>query len=171
MGRLIIQNLIRAVLLIALQVFVFKNIGYYNLAAPFPYVLIILLLPVRISNFLLYLIAFLTGLSVDAFYNTLGVHAAACVVMAWVRIIFINLTLQSDNYEGLETPSASEASFRWFLIYALVLIFFHHLVLYALESFSFAHILYTFLSAIFSCIFTLVLVFLYEILLFKKKKR
>ena len=157
--------------MIALQVFVFKNMGYYNLAAPFPYVLVILLLPARISNFFLFTLAFLLGLSVDAFYNTLGVHAAASVLMAWVRILFINITLQSDNYEGMETPSASETSFRWFLIYSFVLIFFHHLCLYFIESFSFRHILYTLLSTLLSCIFTWVLVFLHEVLFFKRKKK
>lgn len=171
MSRLLIKNSIRIILLIALQVFVFKNIGYYNLAAPFPYVLILLLLPARISNFLLFLLAFALGLTIDAFYNTLGIHAAACVVLAWVRILFINITLQSDNYEGMETPSASETSFQWFSIYSFVLIFFHHICLYLLESFSLKHLLYTLLSALLSCIFTWVLVFLHEILFFKKKKK
>jgi len=171
MGRLIVSNIFRFLFLILLQVLVFKNIGYYNLAAPFPYVLIILLLPTRIPNFFLYLFAFGIGITVDAFYDTLGVHAAACIVMAWVRILFINLTFQADSYENMETPSASETSFRWFLIYALVLIFFHHLTLFLLETFSFSNILYTFLSVIFSCIFTLVLVSLYEILFYKRKKR
>ncbi|ULT22914.1 hypothetical protein KUH03_27050 [Sphingobacterium sp. E70] len=55
-----------------MQVFLFQNIGYYNLVAAFPYVLFIFLLPTGTPNFLVYLIAFLTGLTVDSFYDTLG---------------------------------------------------------------------------------------------------
>ncbi|WP_118196766.1 rod shape-determining protein MreD [Albibacterium indicum] len=171
MAKLLIENIIRFLVLILAQVFLFKNIGYYNLASPFPYIMALMLLPARIPKFFLFTIAFLTGITVDAFYDTLGVHAAACVTLAWARIVFINLTLQDDDYETSSTPGISQISFRWFFIYAFVLSFFHHFTLYLLEVFSLNNFLYTLTSILFSCIFTTVLIVLFELILYRRKKR
>lgn len=171
MTRLLLENILRFVLLILAQVFLFKNMGYYNIAAPFPYIMAIMLLPVRISKGLLFLIAFCTGLTVDMFYDTLGMHAAACVTLAWVRVIFMNLTLQDDDHDSFSSPGIGQMSFRWFLIYTIVLSFFHHLTLYLLESFTLNNILSTLTSIVFSCIFTTVLIVLFELIFYRRRKR
>jgi len=171
MAKLLIYNLIRFVVLVALQVFLFKNIGYYNLATPFPYILFILLLPVGISNFLLYLIAFSTGLVVDTFYDTLGVNAAAAVALAWGRIIFLRISLQTDNYENFVTPTWGTVPFRWYFLYVLVLSLFHHSILFLLETFTFHQFHYTFIRIFLSCIFTVIVILLLSLLFYKKKQR
>jgi len=171
MTKLLLENILRFLLLILAQVFIFKNIGYYNLAAPFPYIMALLLLPVRIPKTLLFLLAFLTGITVDMFYDTLGMHAAACVTLAWVRVIFLNLTLQDDDHDSFASPGIGQMSFRWFLIYAFVLSFFHHLTLYLLENFTLNNILFTLTSILFSCIFTTVLIVLFELIFYRRRKR
>ncbi len=171
MGRVLSLNIFRFVIFILMQVFLFRNIGYYNLAAPFPYIYFLLALPLSISNFTLYTIAFLTGLTVDAFYDTPGVHAAACTALAWARVVFLNITVQPENHELQATPGISEMSFRWYFIYALVLSFFHHLVLFILEVFSFANFHYTLISVFLSCIFTVILLLLFDFIFYRKKKR
>lgn len=171
MAKLLIENIFRFLILVMAQVFLFKNIGYYNLVATFPYILFILLLPITIPNSLLFVLAFLTGCTVDAFYDTLGVHAAACVTLAWVRIIFMDLTQIADNHEPMATPGMSEMSFRWFFIYTLVLTFIHHFVVYMLEIFSLKHLLPTLISIVFSCIFTAVLLLLFEFVFYRRKRR
>src|SRR5690606_1873514 len=154
MTKLLLENILRFCLLILAQVFVFKNIGYYNLAATFPYIMALMLLPVHISKGLLFLLAFLTGITVDMFYDTLGIHAAACVTLAWVRIVFLNLTLQDDDHDSLSSPGIGQMSFRWFLIYSFLLGLFHHFTLYFLESFTLNNIWFTLVSILLSCIFT-----------------
>src|SRR5476651_2122686 len=98
MSRTIIINFIRFVVLIFVQVFLLKNITLYNLSIPYLYILFILLLPFEIPNILLFVLAFVMGLSIDAFYDTPGLHAAACTLLALVRIIFISLTVQKDGF-------------------------------------------------------------------------
>lgn len=171
MAKLILYNALRFVVLAGMQVFLFKNIGYYNLAAAFPYILFLMLLPVGISNFALFLIAFLTGLTVDAFYDTLGAHAGASVALAWVRTIFLRITLEADNYEKYATPMLGEVSFRWFLPYAWLLAFVHHTVLYILEVFSFSQFHYTLISIVLSCIFTVIVILLFSLVFYRKKRR
>ena len=171
MGRVILVNLLRFILLICLQVFLLKNMGYYSLAVPFVYILFILLLPFKIPNGLLFLLAFLTGLTVDVFYDTLGLNAAACTVLAFVRIFFIKVTVQRDGFDNEPDPSLGIMGFRWFFFYAIILTFSHHLVLFTFEAFSFSEFGYTLLRVIFSSIFTVVLILLAEFMFFRKKMR
>ncbi|MFZ4101627.1 MAG: rod shape-determining protein MreD, partial [Sphingobacterium thalpophilum] len=131
MGRAFIINSIRFILLIASQVFLLKNIGYYNLSIPYLYILFIILLPFRIPNALLFSLAFLTGITIDVFYDTMGLNAIACTVMALVRIIFIALTVQRDGFDNEPEPRLGLMGFRWFVFYAVILTFFHHLILFS----------------------------------------
>ncbi len=171
MAKVFSYNVIRFVVLVMLQVFLFKNIGYYNLATPFPYVLFVLLLPVGIPNVMLYCLAFITGITVDAFYDTLGVNAAACVALAWGRIIFVRITLQIDQYEKYMTPLVGTVSFRWYLLYVFVLTLFHHTVLFLLETFTFHQFHYTLTRILLSCIFTVIIILLFSLLFYQKKQR
>ncbi|SEM46566.1 rod shape-determining protein MreD [Olivibacter domesticus] len=171
MSRVLLFNIIRFIVLITMQVFLFKNMGYYNLATPFPYVLFLLMLPLGIPKWLLFLISFFTGLTVDVFYDTLGVNAAACVALAAIRTTFISITIQLENHETFATPSISEMSFRWFFIYNLVLVFVHHFVLFLLEAFTFNNLHYTLIRVILSCIFTILLILLFSLLFYRKSRR
>jgi len=171
MAKVFSYNIVRFFVLVALQVFLFKNMGYYNLATPFPYVLFILLLPVGMSNFILYCLAFLTGITIDAFYDTLGVNAAACVALAWGRILFIRVTLQSDQHENYITPLVGNVPFRWYFLYIFVLSLFHHSVLFMLETFTFHQFQYTITRILLSCIFTVVIILLFSLLFYRKKQR
>lgn len=171
MASVFVFNIIRFVILIILQVVIFKNIGYYNIATPFPYILIILLLPTGISNFVLFSLAFLTGLTVDAFYDSIGIHATACVALAWFRIFFHRITLEVEEQDSLNTPSWGNMGFRWFSTYLLFGTFIHHLILFFVEVFSFQNILYTLASAFFSSLFTIVVILIISLITYNRKSR
>ncbi|HLR00098.1 MAG TPA: hypothetical protein VK102_06950 [Sphingobacterium sp.] len=171
MGKIIINNILRYPVFIVLQVFFFKNIGYYNLAAPFPYVLFLLLLPIGISNLPLYLIGLFTGITIDIFYDTLGIHATACIVLCAFRIFFHNITLDRKFDKSFITPTLSVMGFKWFASYAFLGVFIHHLFLFFLEVFSFQNISITLLSTLMSSIFTFSLILLISLFFYKKKSR
>lgn len=171
MAKLIVYNIVRFILLILLQSAAFKNIGYFNIAALFPYILIILLLPIGIPNFLLFLLAFLTGLTVDAFYDSIGVHASACVALAWFRIFFHKITLEPEEQNSFSTPSWGTMGFKWFSTYILLGTLIHHFVLFFVEVFTFQNILYTLGSVLFSSMFTVVTIIIMSLLTYNKKLR
>lgn len=171
MGRVIVHNLIRFVVLIVLQVVLFKNIGYYNLAIPFVYVLIIFLLPLGLPNFMLYLCAFATGLTVDAFYDSLGIHAAACVALAWFRILFVQVTLDVEVRQSFRAPTWGDLGAKWYLSYISLGVLFHHTVLFAIEASSFQNILNTLISILLSTVFSISLVLLASLLMYRRKSR
>ncbi|WP_448702572.1 rod shape-determining protein MreD [Mucilaginibacter sp. AW1-3] len=171
MSRTILINLVRFIVLVFLQVFLFKNITLYNLSIPYPYILFILLLPFEIPNLALFPLAFLTGLTIDAFYDTPGLHAAACTLLAFVRVSFINITVQKDGFDNEPEPTLSIMGFRWFFTYILVLTLIHHFFLFNLEVFRISELQYTFVRFLLSSLFTVFLMLLSGLLFYRKKER
>jgi hypothetical protein len=154
-----------------MQVFLLKNIALYNLAMPYFYILFILLLPFEVPNVLLFALSFILGLTVDAFYDTPGLHAASCVLLALVRIMFINITVQKEGFDNEPEPTLSIMGFRWFFTYALILTLAHHFFLLVLEVFSISGIQYTLSRVVLSSIFTVFLMLISGLLFFKRKER
>jgi rod shape-determining protein MreD len=171
MSRTIIVNLLRFVILVFIQVFLLKNITLYNLSTPYLYILFILLLPFEIPNILLFALSFVLGLTIDAFYDTPGLHASACVLLALVRILFISITVQKEGFDNEPEPTLSVMGLRWFFTYALVLTLFHHFFLFNLEIFRFSEIPYTLGRFVMSSIFTVFLMLLSGFLFFRRKER
>lgn len=171
MSRIILINLLRFILLVFLQVFLLKNVTLYNLSTPYLYILFILLLPFEIPNLLLFGLAFILGLTIDAFYDTPGLHAASCVLLAFVRILFISITVQKEGFDNEPEPTMSNMGFRWFFTYALVLTLFHHFFLFNLEVFRLSEIPYTLGRFVLSSIFTVFLMLLTGFLFFRRKER
>jgi len=171
MSRTIIINVIRFIVLVFIQVFLLKNINVYNLATPYLYILFILLLPFETPNILVFVLAFMTGLTIDAFYDTPGLHAAACTVLALVRILFISITVQKDGFDNEPEPTLSIMGLRWFFTYTVVLTLFHHFFLFAFEAFNFLEIQYTLGRLAVSSVFTILLMLISGFLFFKRKER
>jgi rod shape-determining protein MreD len=171
MSKSILVNLVRFIVLVFIQVFLLKNVSLYNLSTPYLYILFIILLPFETPNLLLFALAFITGLTIDAFYDTPGLHAAACVLLALVRVLFISITVQKEGFDNEPDPTLSIMGFRWFFTYTLVLTLFHHFFLFNLEAFSFAELQYTLSRFLLSSVFTVFLILISSLLFFRKKER
>lgn len=117
---------------LAIQILIFKNLALFNFALCFIYVGYLLLLPFDMPSILLITLAFLMGLVVDIFYDTLGIHAASCVLVAYIRPYIINVLTPRGGYDKGMEVSVSALGFQWVLIYALILILIHHLTLFIL---------------------------------------
>ncbi len=171
MSKTILANLVRFVVLVFIQVLLLKNANYFDLSTPFLYILFLLLLPFETPNWLLFVLAFLTGISIDAFYDTAGVNAAACTVLALVRIVFINLTVEKQNFDTEAEPKLGIMGFRWFFFYTVTLTLFHHFTLLLFEAFSFSDLGYVLIRFLLSSVFTIFLVLIAEFMFFRKKHR
>ena len=167
-GRIILLNIFRCLVLLFVQILFLRNLAFYNLSTPFTYVLFLLVLPFGIPNLLLFVIAFATGLTLDAFYDTLGVHTTACVVLALVRSLFISISLNREPADAPE-PSLGNMGLRWFSLYSVLCIFAHHLTLFLLESFKVTELAYTLSRTLLSVVFTLFTVLLLEFIFHNRK--
>ncbi len=167
----ILKIVFRFIILIAVQVLVLNHVeisGYIN---PFLYVLFILMLPVRIPRGLLLMIAFATGLLVDLFSNTTGMHAAACVLMAFLRPGWLKIIAPRDGYDVEAVPSVKRFGFQWFIIYSSVMVLVHHVFLFYIEVFRFSEFFSTLMRALASSIVTLLLIIITQYLFTKSEER
>jgi hypothetical protein len=150
------------VLLILLQILLFDNIMFSGYVNPYVYILIILLLPIEIPSWFLLIISFITGLMIDVFSGTIGMHTASTVLAGFVRPYVLRFIAPRDGYESGDAPSMSLYGSRWFFIYALIIVVIHHLLLFYLEVFSFTDFFRTMLRVCLSSGFTITFVMLIE---------
>ena len=148
----LLRNIIRFILFISLQVYVLDNIPpLHQFIVPVIYFLFILWLPFSVSRFWLLIIGFITGLSLDYFSSTPGLHAAACVLIAYIRPFIVNLLAPKDSSEfNYREPSARAMGWAPYSVYVLVLTLLHHGYLVFLEWLQFG----TFLDFIIKVIST-----------------
>jgi len=171
MSRAIIINMLRFIALVFIQVFLLKNISLYDLSTPYLYILFILLLPFETPNIVLFALSFIIGLTIDTFYDTPGLHTAACVLLAFARVLFISITVQKEGFDNEPEPTLSIMGFRWFFTYTLILTLLHHFFLFILEVFRFEEIQHTLTRALLSSIFTVFLILISGLLFYKSKER
>ena len=150
------------VLLIFLQLFLFNNIQFSGYVNPYVYVMFILLLPAEIPSWLLLLLSFFTGLTVDLFTGTPGMHTAATVLAGFTRPYVLRVISPREGYETSSDPSMFVYGFKWFLIYTLVIVLIHHTLLFYLEVFRLTDFLNTFLRVLMSSLFSVTFILLLE---------
>jgi hypothetical protein len=117
------------------------------------------------------LTAFIVGMIVDMFYNTMGMNAAACVFMAYCRPWVLSIYAPNGEYEATAKPTIQSMGLTWMVSYAGTLILLHHLVLFFIEALTFASFFSTFLKVILSGIITLVLILLSQVLMQRNTAR
>jgi rod shape-determining protein MreD len=157
-GNLFMRHFIRFVLLMILQVVIFDNIRFLGYINPLFYIWFILGLPTSINRSLLLILAFLTGVILDVFANTLGMYAFATVFVAYFRSPLLKLVEPRDHASSAYEPSIRTLGFPIFLKYAASLIVFLHLLLFSLEAFSFEHYELVLIKTIINSSLTLLLV-------------
>lgn len=165
----IIRNIVRFAILVGIQVLVIKNIELGRFINPFIYVLFIIGLPFETPKWLLLFSAFAMGITVDLFYDTAGMHAAACVFIAYLRPGLLKLFSPRDGYEFGTQPTIQYLGIPWFLSYSGILILLHHLILFYIEVFRFSEFFSTFFRVIVSSVFTILLVVISQYLFHRKK--
>lgn len=139
--------------LVLLQVLILNNVHIMGVATPFLYVYFILKFDSGTSRNELMLWGFCIGLSIDIFSNTPGMNAAATVLLAFIRPLFLRLFTPRDNPDSL-VPSFKSMGISSFLKYLIVCVFVHHLMLLTLEFFSFTSIPLLLLRVVSSTILT-----------------
>lgn len=150
------------VLLLLLQVLLFNNIEFSGYVNPFVYIMFILLLPVEIPSWLLLILSFATGLIIDFFTGTPGMHCASTVLAGFLRPYVLRIISPRDGYEPGADPSMVIYGFRWFLIYASIIILVHHIALFYLEVFRFADFFRTLVRVLLSSLFSITFILLLE---------
>ncbi len=168
----LIKNIIRFCIFILIQVFVLDQIPpLHQLVTPYVYFLFIVWLPFKMGRRMQMLVAFALGISLDCFSKSYGMHAAACVLIAYFRPFIINLLISQEGAESnYNEPSIQSMGFTPYLTYVTILTFIHHTFLYFLQALQTGGYFYFFLKSLISTAISLLLILLIE-LLFPRKQR
>ncbi|MGK0254651.1 MAG: rod shape-determining protein MreD [Mariniflexile sp.] len=159
---------IRFIALVLLQVILFNNINFLGYINPYVYIMFIALFPVKNNRIIIIFLSFLLGLTIDLFSDTGGIHAAACVFIAYVRPVILKFSF-GVIYEH-QAIKFNTVEFGEKLTYLTILTLLHHFVFFFLEIFNVSKIILILQRTIFSSIFTILLIVLVTIIFSKKTK-
>lgn len=156
------------VLLLTFQVLILNNVelaGYMN---PYLYIVSILILPANMNRIALMFTGFFIGFFIDIFENSGGLHASACVTLAFVRPFLFSLVAGPGSTE-IERMNIKTLGVGRFMILAAIATFIHHFWLFFLESFSFRNFFQVIIRTFLSGLFTLFLIYLAQLLVYRKE--
>ena len=154
---IVLQNIFRFMLLVLAQVLVLNNVQFLGFINPYIYILFILSLPVLTPRWLSLVLAFALGLTIDAFSNTMGMHAFAAVLIAFLRNGTVKLFIALDEGNN-PTPSFYTFGVSAYVKYIVVLVFIHHATLFFLEAFTLTNFWFTLSKIILSSVVTILLI-------------
>ena len=146
------------------QVLFFKRLVLFDRAFCLVYVSFILILPISINQLSLLLVAFLLGVGIDVFYDSLGLHAMSLVAVAYLRNYWLSAITPQGGYDSGTSPTLAANGFPWFALYSAPLVFIHHLLLFFVEAGGFQNFWFTLSKVIGSLFFTLTVMFLLQYL-------
>ena len=132
-------NIIRFILLVLVQVLVFNRLNFFGYINPMVYILFLYWYPIKENRPAFIGLSFLLGLSIDFFSDTMALHSAATITIAYLRPAIMRFVF-GINYEFQSFKLSNTTKAQQFTFLAL-LILVHHLVYFSLEIFSIANLL------------------------------
>jgi hypothetical protein len=170
MIALIPINILRIMLLLVAQILIFSNLHLGTWVSPYVYPLCILLLPFETPLWLIMLLGFGCGLSIDLFLGSMGMHASATLLLAYIRPGLIRMITPKGAEFEVE-PNIYQQGVTWFLFYCGISVLIHHMLYFLIESGSLAQLLTVTFRAGISCFFSVLFMMLFLFLFTSSRKR
>lgn len=166
MGIELLRYIIGALILLLLQFFFIQEVNFGTWIKPMPYILFLFVMPFSFNRFAVLLAGFGAGFLLDSLSNTGGLHAAACVTLAFAKVIAEQKLIDTDaiQLQGFRYMAPGYKGFRYFAVYIVVLTFLHHLVYFSLDYFRFSAIPVIFMVSLLSTALSFGLMLLYRII-------
>ena len=168
----LLKNILRFAVFILIQVFLLNKIPHlHRFITPYIYFLFLLWLPFSVSRQWLLIIGFITGLTLDYFTMTPGLHTAACLLIAYVRPFLISVLTPKDSSEfNYREPSPKAMLWTPYLVYVFVLTLLHHGYMIFLQWLSFGSFLDFIIKVIATTAISMLLIVTVELLFPRKMK-
>ena len=168
--REIIVQLFRFVLYAAVQVLLIRHLVLFDLGWCFLYLGFLLFLPLRTPIVVQLLLSFAMGLTMDIFHDTGGLHAAAAVLLGFLRPWVLRILTPRDGYDSADTVNVHQMGWQWFTVYLLLLVVLHHVAFFVLELGSFRHFGTTLGKILVSALFTSLALLIIQLLFYPVRR-
>jgi hypothetical protein len=168
----LLKNIIRFILFAFVQIFILDQVPLlHQFIKPYIYFLFILWLPFSLSRFWQMIIAFFFGLTMDYFTQNFGLHAAPCVLIAFLRPTILNILIAKETTEqNYVEPSIKSMGFGPYSIYVAIFVVVHHFYLVLIEWLQFGNFFYFIGKVIASSAISLLLILITEMLFYRNSK-
>lgn len=166
----LVLHLILLVLYVLLHVLVASKLVLFDLGWCFFYLGFLLFLPITTPIVVQLLLGFMVGITMDIFYDTGGVHAAAAVLVMYLRPWVLRLLTPRDGYDSDDAVNVHLMGWQWFLVYLILLVSIHHLAFFLLELGSFQIIGVTLIKVVVSTLFTGITLLIVQMLFFPSRR-
>ena len=113
--------------------------------------------------------SFVLGISIDIFRDTIGLNAAALLVVAILRKYFLAIISERDEFDSMVELDFFNLGPVRYLIYFGLGIMTHHFVFVLIEQFSLNHFFLLLYQSLINTLIALILLFLIQYLVIKKK--
>lgn len=168
--RNLITHVFLVICLCLVQILLLKNLALFGVAFCFIYLLAILSFPITMRSFPLILISFCLGLLIDVFYDTLGLHAAAVTLVAFLRPFWLKAIGPNGGYDDTVNPTLPEMGIGWYISYSLPLVFVFSLAFFIADQWGTGGLFGVLNKSFFSSIFTVILAIIVQLLFFKRRR-
>lgn len=163
------EQILNLILLLLVQLPLIHRITLFDKAFGFFYVGFLLLLPRTLSRSYLMLIGFFSGLLVDVFTNTPGIHASASVFVLFIRNFWLNVV--NDDAQEITNLNVASLKKSGMIYFIFPLVFAHHFLIFVIENGGF-HLFGMVLSKVFfSSIFSTSVIFIVNFFISPKRQR
>jgi len=163
-----IKNIILFITLILIQVIVLNNVLFWGYINPLLYILFVIIYPLKRDRGVFLFVSFLLGLCIDFFVDSGGIHAAATLFIAYIRLPLLKGLLRKPEID-FPVFNINKLPFLRLLSFITILTFIHHFIIFGLEYFRFNAIVTIFSRTFLTSIFTIILV-IFSLLFMNKGK-
>lgn len=168
MNNSVFVNIVRFVLLVLVQVLVFNQLNFFGFINPMVYILFLYWYPVKENRAAFIGLSFILGLSIDFFSDSMALHAASTVTIAYIRPAIMRFVFGVNiEFQSFRLGNSTKAQQITFLTLLIVV---HHMVFFTLEIFSIANILLILKKVLANGLSTLILCLLFTTLFSVKKE-
>lgn len=164
----IIKNIIWLFILVLIQVLIFNNINLFGYTNPLIYIVFVFYFPLKKEKGLFLIFSFLLGLFIDFFSNSGGIHAAATLFIAFIRLPLLTSILNKKDFD-YHLFNIRGISFLKAFTFIAIQVLIHHFIVFSLDYFSFNDFGIIISKTLTTSLLSVVLI-LIGIILFTKKK-
>ncbi|MBR6829565.1 MAG: rod shape-determining protein MreD [Paludibacteraceae bacterium] len=161
-----IKQIGRYIVVMLLQVLLLDQLQLWGACHPYVYILCLLMMPITLPHSVSMVIGAAVGLVMDIFCNSLGVHTAACILLMFIRPYLIG-AIVNDKDRLNEQISLRAIGMEALIKYVVILVLIHHLTVFLLAAWSWAHIGFVLLETLVSSLITISLIIAYNALRYK----
>ena len=123
-----------APLFVLIQILILNNVQFINYINPLVYLILIITLPQETEKWFIILYAFLIGVLLDIFEGNIGLNSSSLVFIAFISTYLHKIVIPKNSIDIKDKLTLQTLGLKTFSVYAMSIIFIHHLFLFSLEG-------------------------------------